>query len=401
MYLLTNNSLISFKTILLSLAFVATVCSCSNDPKTFKPKTIDEITSFNNDSYDQANKVLQADILVVMDYSFSMNYAQHELLKSFDQLLLSLKDSSIDYNIAFVNGHKQSTLTEDSIANHFNENMIINTKTNSSQVSSFIQNQLDLVGNPNNSNDNYFLYSLDKILRNQRSQFLRSAAQLVVVMASDEDDTHSNISVEQLAQKIKSYKNHPDYVSSRAFLAGVENSLGHQCPLNYSWQKEGHKLSELSNLLDHQQKGTYCLTDNSYNQSNNPHQSLWYNLGQDITKFTKRFQLRIPIDIQSLKVFIDNQLVTSGWQYKESTQEVIFDDNNIPAAGSSIRFEYQALFFLSSIPEQNSIEVLINGNSIDKSAWQYLESPANRILFSPSHGPKQGDKVMIKYHKSN
>ena len=61
---------------------------------------------------------------------------------------------------------------------------------------------------------------------------------------------------------------------------------------------------------------------------------------QDIT-IKSAFELEAPDPIiETIEVYVNGQLLTSGWSYDSANNWVRFDENNIPSGGQTIRIEY-------------------------------------------------------------
>ena len=64
------------------------------------------------------------------------------------------------------------------------------------------------------------------------------------------------------------------------------------------------------------------------------------NLAQDITiKAAFELEEHDPI-VNTIEVYVNGQLVTSGWSYNPAENWVRFDSNHIPTGGQTIRIEY-------------------------------------------------------------
>ena len=64
------------------------------------------------------------------------------------------------------------------------------------------------------------------------------------------------------------------------------------------------------------------------------------NLAQDIT-IKSAFELDEPDPIvETIEVYVNGQIVTTGWSYDQTKNWVKFDSNNIPTGGQTIRIEY-------------------------------------------------------------
>ena len=63
-------------------------------------------------------------------------------------------------------------------------------------------------------------------------------------------------------------------------------------------------------------------------------------LASDITIRSAFFLDKPDPIVETIEVYVNGQLTTSGWVYDISDNKVQFDENSIPSAGQTIRVEY-------------------------------------------------------------
>ena len=99
------------------------------------------------------------------------------------------------------------------------------------------------------------------------------------------------------------------------------------------WNVTAHFGSQYYDVAMHFGGSWYSICD--YDWSTN-----MTNLAQDIT-IKSVFELEEPDPIvNTIEVYVNGQLVTSGWGYDPVENWIKFDPNNIPSGGQTIRIEY-------------------------------------------------------------
>lgn len=390
-----KNILNNWVPLLMGFALLLFNTACSNDPEVFKPNGSNSYDAYTNDNYRTADAILQADIVIVMDYSMSMNFfSKPDLIRNLHIFTQTLASEGIQFKIAFVHGLIQTGAPISTLANDF-VGPVLN---NSSDIASAINFQTGFIGQVNNANENYFASAASKIMYNESSGFLREAAQLVYVFFTDDDDHNSPSAYWAYSDYLKSFKSHPDYVTARALLNGVTTSDGVFCPLignGNNGNGPGTWLSALANDLDSQGRGTYCLNDTDSN--------IWTNLGRNIVKPTDRFKIQGRPDPSSIEIFI-NGTATTSWVYIPATNEIVFNSGSEPAASASLLITYNPIFELTgTLTDVNSIVVTLNGAGIANDAvngWSFYGGTNNLIILNGNSRPNRthnGDRVVINY----
>ena len=63
-------------------------------------------------------------------------------------------------------------------------------------------------------------------------------------------------------------------------------------------------------------------------------------LAMDITIQSSFYFSKPDPIVETIEVYVNGQLVTSGWSYDEPENRVLFDSNSVPSSGQTIRIEY-------------------------------------------------------------
>lgn len=367
-----------------------------NDPKTFIPTNTDSFVFYEQDYYQQASQLLQADYLIVPDVSYSMRSSEAELENALDLFVSDLANSHIDYRIGIVRGTTQSAgFYEGAIPSTF-LGSVVKPGSNSS-VRSKIANIWSSFFGANGPNWVFILEAAKKTLQNKGSSFLRSTAQLVLVFISDSDDLGNQElgrSNEHYANAFKAFKSNPDYLSARAFVTGI-GGCSLKGPSGYGY-KAGTRLSWVANAVDSLGDGTICLDDGEEMAVS------LQDLAQDVTKKTKRFKLQAQPVPGSVSVSVGGSNTPQdhanyGWNYNESKNEIVFDQA-IPS-GSSLQITYDMVMKLSRQPRLESMVVLLNGNDVPQSnsnGWNY-NSGTKELRLTGSYSASHSDKIVVNY----
>ena len=104
------------------LVSVLIMGACSKSPKTYESASFETFTVDNEDIYNQANQILQADYMFVVDGSASMNYnsanqsdvyasKRQEFMSGLTNFVDTLESTNVNYRIGFINGHPNQTAT--------------------------------------------------------------------------------------------------------------------------------------------------------------------------------------------------------------------------------------------------------------------------------------------------
>jgi len=394
---------------LIAIAGLLSLSAC-NDPKTFRPTNTEKFTFYEQDFYQQAKKVLQADYLIVPDMSYSMYTSKATLLDALDQFSTDLADENIDYRIGFVRGTVQSNgFYPGAIPSAFLGSVL--DASSSSSLRDKVAGQLADLAKPNAPNWPFLLEAAKKTLDARKSSFLRKAAQLVYVFISDADDLGpastlgaAKVSGRTTASYIdilkNSYKSDDDYVSARAFV--YTNAGGCNAPTNNGQNgAAGTNLKTVANGVDALGNATVCLNDALAMADS------LRDVARNVTRPTKRFKLQAQPVSGSITVRIgdaNNILVAepqSGgsypWQYNASSNEIVFTGAPAPA-GKKLSIEYDMVMKLARSPKVNTMVVTLNGDVVPQGAngWQY-NSSTRMLTLGGGWAPQHGDSILVNY----
>jgi len=371
------------------IAFASTlVGGCGSEPTTFSPNNTDSFVNYNGDNYTTASKVIAADYLFSIDTSFSMKSYQSTLVNTIaSDFMQELENANppISFRIGFVEGTYQFGSGRPS---SFGKSLMGGNYLTSLSTGP-IDSILDYLGGNNNPNVTEPLEASKRLMAAMGSSFMRMGAQLVLVYVTDCDpqgDDDSPDSSTDYANYMKARKPSSAYVSARSM---VDKS---QCT---KLQSAVRKMNS-----DSDPNGTGSDNSGSYNIGNSGNiASNLASLARDISKTTKRFQLRgRPVDgTLSVKVNNANIPKAANWTYIPSSNEVEFVV--APATSAHVEFNYKVDFILSSNPVQESIKVAVNGTEVPQSSsngWTY-EATGNRIVFHGSSYPADEAAVNVTY----
>lgn len=404
------------------------VAACSKDPKTFESARIETFTVDNRDEYQQANKILQADYMFVVDVSASMGFNSGNLADpnaskkdEFMAGLVNFVDSlrgqnvnngdGVNYRIGFINGNVHAGRKNNLIGRGFYKNILIDSIMPSSQQDSLID-QLQDIGATLNENTNLMLEAADQAMKVEKSRFVRPGSQLIYLFVSDTDDESPNYissgtSTSDYATKLIQHKgtasNIPAFVSARAIVAGVNSNCD---PAEDFGETTGRRLAETARIIENRGRaisGAPAVSDSAVShcilRASSQFPALLDQLARDVSKPTNIFQLQVAnVDVNSIKVYKDGELLNnSEWTYLSGTNAVKL--NVTPPASSRITLRYNQFFVLKSAPTNLSqLQVQVGGSLVPSSStdgWVYNPSK-NRIEFNGTPLPN-GTVVKVSY----
>ena len=159
-------------------------------------------------------------------------------------------------------------------------------------------------------------------------EFLREDANLIMIFVSDEFD-YSPLTTTDYISDYLSYKPF-DKIKAYAVIGdppqGCESTNG-------MWGVNAQFGASYYDVAMHFGGNWYSICD--YDWSNN-----MTNLAQDIT-IKSAFELEEPDPIvETIEVYINGQLTTTGWNYDANENWVKFEQAHIPTGGQTIRIEY-------------------------------------------------------------
>lgn len=158
--------------------------------------------------------------------------------------------------------------------------------------------------------------------------FLREDANLIMIFVSDEHD-YSPLTT---SDYINGYLNYKPSEKIKAYAVIGDPPQGCEST-NGMWGVNAHFAASYYEVAMHFGGSWYSICD--YDWSTN-----MTNLAQDIT-IKSAFELDAPDPIiETIEVYVNGQLVPSGWNYDASNNWVKFDSSHIPTGGQTIRIEY-------------------------------------------------------------
>jgi len=401
------------------------VAACSKDPKTFESARIETFTVNSQDDYQQANKILQADYMFVVDVSASMGFnsgntndprasKREEFMSGLTDFIDSLQDQpvnnndGVNYRVGFINGNVHAGRKNDLNGRGFYKNILIDSIMSNAQQNILI-NQLQDIGATLNENTNLMLEAADRVMGTQKQNFVRPGSQLIYLFVSDTDDESPNYfssgtSTSEYATKLIQHKgtasNIPAFVSARAIVAGMNTNC---TPAGDFGESQGRRLAETAQIIENRGRAiasqapvsasavSHCIL-----RASSQFPALLDQLARDVSKPANIFQIGTAnVDVQSIKVYKNGNLIpNSEWVYMSGSNAVKLDVT--PEASSSITLRYNPFVILKGAPQNVSeIQVQVAGSVFPTSqtnGWVYNASK-NRIEFKGDYLP---DNSVIK-----
>jgi hypothetical protein len=257
------------------------------------------------------------DILWVIDNSGSMRTFQTRLSSNMSNFMTYINSTGyVDFRMGFIT-------TDD------HELVAPYVTNNTPNVNAKAADIVDSIGT-NGSGNEMGLQKAHQALEYfaATGDFIREDAHLIMIFVSDERDNSPLTTTDYIQRyitlkpqsKIKAYAVIGDPPS------GCQSSNG-------MWGANAQFGSAYYDVSMHFGGSWYSICD--YDWSTN-----MTNLAQDIT-IKSAFELDEPDPIvDTIEVYVNGQLVTSGWSYDHIKNWVKFDSNNIPTGGQTIRIEY-------------------------------------------------------------
>jgi len=293
----------------------------SNDPQT-PLASADQVadgayTSTYEETFEQS-QIDAVDILFVVDNSCSMNDKQTQLATNFDTFMNVLDTSGVDYHIGFI--------TTDS---YHAEGTLITTSTLDpvSEVATII----DDIGTQGSASEKGLFYSYYALQAGYDfgpgSDFWRTDSKLIIIYVSDEDDSSSGITPTSIKTYTVAAKGDADYVTAHA----VAGDYPGGCTANGGAQEGTEYYTTVSYL-----NGVYLsICEDDWGT---PLETL---ANESILK-SSFLLTQEPIE-QSIYVKVDG-VTSTDWTYESTGNVVVFDNSNIPSAGSEIYISYAPIY---------------------------------------------------------
>ena len=257
------------------------------------------------------------DILWVIDNSGSMRTFQTRLSSNMSNFMSYINATgNVDYRMGFI-----TTDDHELVAPY-----ITNNTPNVNSKAADIVDSIGIGGSGNEMGLQKSHQALEYFLAT--GEFIREDAHLIMIYVSDEHDNSPLTTTDYIQRyitlkpqsKIKAYAVIGDPPS------GCQSSNG-------MWPANAQFGSAYYDVAMHFGGSWYSICD--YDWSTN-----MTNLAQDIT-IKSAFELDEPDPIvDTIEVYVNGQLSTTGWSYDSIKNWVKFDGNNIPTGGQTIRIEY-------------------------------------------------------------
>lgn len=165
--------------------------------------------------------------------------------------------------------------------------------------------------------------------------FLRDTARLEVVFLSDEDDSSPgtlNFYVDFL-KNIKGFRN--EALLGTSMIVGSQGGRAQDCEGPGGNASAGRRWVEIA---DRTNGAVFSICDINFGTS-------LREIGDRAFGLQQQFFLSRPALANSISVTVDGRAVPGAWAYDEESNSVIFNDGQIPSAGSRIQVDYEAECF--------------------------------------------------------
>ena len=254
---------------------------------------------------------LELDILFVIDNSCSMGTEQSELAYNSDLFITPLAASGADFHIG--------TITTDSPTFRG----VVLTPTTPDIITEF-QNQI-VAGTAGSSTERGLQQAVDSLQPGGDAgpgrPFFRDAANLVIVIISDEDDSGTGVVADHVADMM-AVKDLTTTTFSLHVVAGLYPSSA--CATAAGRYDEAVFLGG-GQFFD------ICTSDWGYQVEQ---------IAEDSLSSVLFYPLTGEPVVDSIEVFVDGKPIPTGWSYSYTDNSVVFDAANVPTVGSVITIEY-------------------------------------------------------------
>jgi hypothetical protein len=301
----------------------------------------------------------EVDILFVVDNSFSMEEEQAALAAGFPEFIGEMENTNTDFHLGLI-----STSFE---YDDPNRGLLIGDEAkpyltnNDDYVNEFLARvKLGTTGSDKEKGLEAAEFALSPALQQsgRNAGFLRTEAQLLIVMVSDEEDCSDNFAlegqpaescysqmddltpVEHFVDAFQNLKTNPDYFQF-ASIVGLDNSCPAAFPGNRYLQVSGYTNGVV---------GSICSAEWS---------SIMYRVGLNASSTKVSFTLtNAAVDDETFQVFVDldgtasepadeeaddtevERSETNGWTYDNSVPAIVFHGDAIPPRGATISAKY-------------------------------------------------------------
>lgn len=270
----------------------------------------------------KAEKLNKLDVLWVVDNSGSMSDEQESLGRNFDAFISEFITKSVDFKMSITTTDDRSGYQGVMVSGSDTK---LTSAAAHANVSKFMNdfNSLIKVGTKGSGNEQGLAGA--QAFMNKYRNFFRDDAYLAVVIVSDEEDS-SPATVESYVDALKGIKVNPGFVKVYS-IADINNSNRGSGIKTGSLRYQ--KASELTS-------GTKAEIHDDFYET-------LLGMGEVIISLLDSFALAgTPVN-DSLKVYVNDEIVTSGLTYDIQSNSLKFDENSLPKAGSKIRVTYKVV----------------------------------------------------------
>ncbi|MCT4641727.1 MAG: hypothetical protein N4A33_05465 [Bacteriovoracaceae bacterium] len=282
---------------------------CEDEPNTNTGSTLTTI----EEQFVQSQSNNKIDILWVVDNSGSMGAEQALLAQNFDSFIQDFVTKNIDFKMAITTTDAGGVPVTGSLSKLTKTAMDQDTNQFMNDFKNLIK--VGIYGSGHEKG----MHNSDLFTLNYAPTYFRSDAYYIVVYVSDEWDQSSK-TVEEYYANLTAWKSDTSKVKAYSIVNMKSNyQYGHA---RYK------KITELTN-------GTINSIHSDFYQT-------LTSMGTNIANLVHSFVLTNNITLtESIKVYIDNVLVTSGWSYDSVNNAILFEASSVPGSGAQIKVEYQ------------------------------------------------------------
>ena len=254
------------------------------------------------------------DIVWVIDNSGSMQEEQENLAQNFSAFIDQFISLGLDFQMVVITtdpnsmGHVICDHTELN-----DEKAFLDTQAFKDKFTSCVK-----VGTNGSGDEQGFTTLIDFISFNA-NQFLRPQAYLSTIFLSDEEE-HSSYTASDIKSLLGNYLNNTGYLKAYSIIT--------ETPIN-RWEQIGKKYMALSEI-----------TGGKWSSIHAPFYQTLSDMGGQISALTAKFPLSSSPVNQVIKVFVDGNEVTTGWNYLASENSIEFDQTSTPVVHSQITIKY-------------------------------------------------------------
>ncbi len=286
----------------------------------------DDFTLITENYFQKAEETSRVDILWVIDNSGSMADEQANLAKNFGLFIQDFLQENVDFKMAITT--TDGTATKGDGREVTGSMLKLNSEAAATNEAQFVADFMKLVQvGTSGSGTEMGMQTATRFMDRYASSWLRDDAYLVVVVMSDEEEQGPK-TIPEYVNQLRSLKSNPGFVKVNSVIEtttpAVLNSCGSAC-------YRGERYKEASNLTG----GTISDIHSDFAQ-------ILTKMGSKIVELLHSFALAArPSDLASIKVFVNDQELASGWSYDEVNNAIRFDDSTTPDVGAKVTVEFK------------------------------------------------------------